>query len=159
MSAPTTPLEWLTVLSRDAAATFVVTVGFALLFAVPRRYLLGSALAGVLGHVARTAAVERGVPLELATLIGATTIGAVSALLARRVRVPMSLFSMSAMIALVPGTFAYRTMLALIALVSTPSPPASLATDALVLGTRTALVVGAIAVGVVSPSLFLDRSR
>ena len=33
----------------------------------------------------------------------------------------------------------------------------ALTTDVLVLGTRTALVVGAIAVGVVSPSLFLDR--
>jgi uncharacterized membrane protein YjjB (DUF3815 family) len=154
-----TPLAWLGLLARDAGATLVVTIGFALLFAVPRRYLLGSALAGVLGHVGRTVAVERGVPLELATLIGATTIGVVSALLARRMRVPMSLFSMSAMIALVPGTFAYRTMLALIALVSTPSPPVSLATDALVLGTRTAFVVAAIAVGVVSPSLFFDRSR
>jgi len=111
-------------------------------------------------HHRETCAAE--LQLEARATLLATEAGAAvdpRALLARRVRVPMSLFSMSAMIALVPGTFAYRTMLALIALVSTPSPPASLATDALVLGTRTALVVGAIAVGVVSPSLFLDRSR
>lgn len=154
-----TSLALVTAAALDAGATFVVTIGFALLFAVPRRYLLGSALAGMLGHLARTLAFERGVPLELATLLGATTIGAVSALLAGRAKVPMSLFSMSAVISLVPGTIAYRTMLALIALVSTSDPPVSLVTDALVLGTRTALVIGAIAVGVVSPSLVLDRAR
>ncbi len=143
--------------AEDALWSGVVTVGFSLLFTVPRRYLGGCVIAGVVAHVARTAAMQRGVPLELATLVGATALGVLSALLARRHAVPMSLFSMSAMISLVPGTFAYRTMLALIALVSTPNPPVSLTTDVLVLATRTGLVVGAIAVGVVSPSLFLDR--
>ncbi len=145
------------VLALDALWSGIVTLGFSLLFTVPRRYLGGCALAGVVAHVARTAVMEWGLPLELATLVGSTSIGIMSALLGRRHKVPMSLFSMSAFISLVPGTFAYRTMLALIALVSTPSPPASLTTDVLVLGTRTALIIGAIAVGVVSPSFFLDR--
>lgn len=147
------------VLLLDAFWSGVVTVGFSLLFTVPRRYLPGCILAGITAHVLRTICVERGVSLELATLVGSSSIGALSAILGRRYKVPMSLFSMSAIISLVPGTYAYRTMMALIALVSTKDPPVALTTDVLVLGTRTALVVGAIAVGVVSPSLFFDRGR
>jgi uncharacterized membrane protein YjjB (DUF3815 family) len=143
----------------DALWSGVVTMGFSLLFAVPRRYLSGCIVAGIIAHVLRTICVQRGVSLELATLAGSTSLGGASAFLGRRHNVPMSIFSMSAMISLVPGTYAYRTMMALLALVSTPSPPASLTTDVLVLGTHTALVVGAIAVGVVSPSLFLQRGH
>ncbi len=141
----------------DALWSGIVTVGFSLLFAVPRKYLSGCIFAGIVAHVLRTACMQRGVSLELATLVGSMSLGAASAFLGRRHKVPMSIFSMSAMITLVPGTFAYRTMMALLALVSTPNPPVSLTTDVLVLGTRTALVVGAIAVGVVSPSLFFQR--
>lgn len=145
---------------QDALWSALAAVGFAILFNVPARTLPGCALGAAAGHVARTLLIEAGMGFELATLFGATMIGFLGMVFARRWRVPVTMFTISAAITLVPGTFAYRTMLGLLQ-VATAEPEAAEA--ALVLAAvnaiKTGLTLGAIAVGIAAPRLLFQRER
>lgn len=137
----------------------LAALGFALLFSVPWRYLPGCILAGALGHGVRVLCTQLGASLEFATLIGACVVGFVSLRFSRSHKAPMSLFSLGAAIPLVPGVLAYKTMLGIVALVSTKTPSAQQAVEVLVLGARTGLVVSAIAFGIVIPTLLFQRGH
>jgi uncharacterized membrane protein YjjB (DUF3815 family) len=142
----------------DAAWSAVAAVGFAVLFSVPRRYLPGCLLAAALGHATRALCLRAGASLEASTLIGATAVGVVAMAFSRRMRAPMTLFSLGAIIPLVPGVLAYKTMLGILDLLRSATPRPELAAEVLVLGARTGLVVGAIAFGVVTPSLLFQKT-
>ncbi len=142
----------------DAAWSAITAVGFAILFSVPRRYLPGCLLAAALGHATRALCTHAGASLEAASLVGSCVVGMVSLAFSWRLKAPMTLFSLGAVIPLVPGVLAYRTMLCILDLLRTSSPKPEQAVEVLVLGARTGLVVGAIAFGVVTPSLLFQKT-
>lgn len=146
------------ILLVDGAWSAVAAVGFAVLFSVPRRYLPGCIVAAALGHATRALCVRAGLSLEASTLIGATIVGAVSMIFSRRMRAPMTLFSLGAIIPLVPGVLAYKTMLGILELLRSATPRPEQAAEVLVLAARTGLVAFAIAFGVVTPSLFFQKT-
>ncbi len=97
----------------DAFWSALAALGFAILFNVPRRTLMGCMLAGASGHALRTLCVQSGLTLEMGTLIGATLVGFMAVGLGNRHHVPRLIFSVSGVIPMVPGVFAYQTMLGL----------------------------------------------
>lgn len=145
---------------QDMLWSAVAAVGFAVLFNVPRRALLGCAVSAALGHAARTLLMQLGLEIELATLVGAGVIGFMSMFYAQRWQSPMPIFSISAAVTLVPGVFAFRTMIALLE-VSLGDP--TTAGDALVVASsnaiKTALILGAIALGIAGPALLFKREQ
>ncbi len=157
MSAP----DLLSLALMDALWSALAALGFAVLFNVPVRTLPGCVACGALGHVLRTLLATQGLSLELASLAGATAVGFVGSAFARRWETPTMIFTVSGVIPMVPGVFAFRAMLGVIALISAPDAQAGLVAlyETAVNAARTGLILAALAVGIAAPTLLFYRRR
>ncbi len=150
----------LQVLLEDAFWSAVAATGFAILFNVPPRALPGCALAAAIGHALRSWLMQLGLPIEPATLLAATVIGFMGVSLARRLQSPTAIFTVPAVIPMVPGTFAFRAMLGILEITnmgvfgSTP-----VLVEAGVNGVKTGLILAALAGGIIAPRLLFRRER
>ncbi len=145
---------------QDAFWSALAALGFAVLFHAPLRTLPGCALGGALGHAVRTLLIHFGMGIELATLFGATTIGFLGVVFAYYWKAPMPIFTVSAAVTLVPGVFAFRTMMALLEISSGKPETANAAlVEASVNAVKTALVLGGIALGIAAPTLLFSRPK
>jgi uncharacterized membrane protein YjjB (DUF3815 family) len=149
--------EVLWMLAHDAFWSGVASLGFAILFNVPVRTLLACALCGASGHAVRTLLMQFGVGIELATLAGATLIGLLGELFARRWHAPASVFTVPGVIPLIPGTFAYSTMIGLIELTTGAGEAVLLETA--VNAIKTMLILASLASGIAAASLVFQRRR
>ena len=145
---------------QDSIWSAVAATCFGILFNVPPRLLPGCAVAAGLGHALRTLLMQLGLDIELSTLIGSTLVGFISLFFSRRWHAPIPVFTLSAAVTMVPGAFAYRTMMGLIEL---SLGNADTANGALISATtnavRTALILGAIALGIAAPALLFQREQ
>ena len=138
----------------------VAATGFAILFNVPPRALPGCAVAAASGHTLRTWLLQLGLAIEPATLLAATLIGFMGVLLARKNHSPTVIFTVPAAIPMVPGTFAFRTMLGILEITSlsvfggTP-----VLVEAELNAVKTGLILAAIAGGIIAPRLLFRRER
>lgn len=137
------------------------TLGFAILFNVPRRALLACLLVAAAGRGVRALFMDSGaMPIIPATLIAATVIGFLSRTCALRLQMPSTIFGISAAIPLVPGKFAFETMIGLLQVATFPVDAVpSILLLAAVNGVKTGLILGALAVGIVAPSLLIHREK
>jgi uncharacterized membrane protein YjjB (DUF3815 family) len=153
-------LDLFGVIAQDALLSAVAATGFAMVFSAPRRTLLGCAIGGALGHASRLLLMQLGLEIELATLAGSVVIGVVGVLLAQRLRAPTPIFTISAGVTLVPGVFAYQTMIGILQVAAGDPEAAAAALVAVSAnGIKTALILGAIAVGIAAPTLLFDRRK
>lgn len=147
----------------DAFWSCVAALGFALLFNVPRRMLPGCALVGAVGHAARFLMLQTGLLIEPATLFAAVLVGILSSLLARHYRTLAPIFGIVGAIPMVPGVFAFRTMIGLIRVAGSDALAADvrilLLSEAATNGVKTALLLGALAVGIAVPTLLFRRHK
>lgn len=90
---------------------FFVTAGFGILFNVPRSVLPFSALVGAFGHLLRFSLHAAGLSVEVATFCGAFAVGVAGYLVARRLDKPRLVFTVTGVIAMVPGVPAYEAIL------------------------------------------------
>lgn len=146
---------------EDAFWSALAALGFALLFNVPRRALLACVLTGAVGHAFRAILITYGAfSIEGATLAAATLVGFLSKALAHHLEMPALIFAITGAIPMVPGTFAYNTMLGLLRLAGAgPGDGGPLLMEVAVSATKTALILGAIATGIAAPSLLFQRQR
>jgi uncharacterized membrane protein YjjB (DUF3815 family) len=145
---------------QDAFWSALAALGFAVLFHAPLRTLPGCALGAALGHAVRTLLIQAGMDIELATLFGATIIGFLGMLFAHYWKAPMPIFTVSAAVTLVPGVFAFRTMMALLEISQGKPDTANAAlVEASVNAVKTALVLAAIALGIAAPTLLFARPK
>lgn len=145
---------------QDGIWSAVAATCFGILFNVPLRLLPGCAIAACLGHAFRTLLMQLGVDIELSTLAGSTVVGFIAVYFSARWHAPIPVFTLSAAVTMVPGVFAYRTMLAIIEM---SLGNADTANAALVAASsnavRTALILGAIALGIAAPALLFQREQ
>lgn len=127
------------------------TVGFAVLFDVPRRALVPCALVGAVGYAVRggSALLAPHMPPEVAMFLAGFAIVLLSEPISYALRMPTSIFVIPGFIPLVPGVLAFRTVLELAAQDYTAG------TATLV---QTSLRVGSLAAGI-GTSQALIRSR
>lgn len=152
--------ETLTVVIRDVVWSGVAALGFAILFNVPKRLLVGCFVCGALGHTLRTLLVNTGASVEFASLAGAAAVGFLSVYLSERYRVPASIFAVTGAIPLVPGVFAYQTIVGLLnATAAASDQSVNLLAAAGIDGVRTGLILSAIAFGIAAPTLLFRRSN
>jgi uncharacterized membrane protein YjjB (DUF3815 family) len=156
-----TVVELFEIVIKDAFWSAIASMGFGVLFNVPPRTLFGCALAGAAGHSLRTALVE-GVhmPLEPATLLGAAVVGLLGMYFSQRWQTPAQVFNVTGAIPLVPGLLAYGAMLGFVdATVGNDPAGEAVLLQAMVDMIRTAFILGAIALGITTPSLLLRRQK
>ena len=107
-------MDWLLLLLDDMFFASIPAVGFALVFNVPPKALKYCALLGALGHVTRTILMHNDVPIVFATLVGAALIGFIGVHLSHRYLAHPKVFTVAAIIPMIPGVQAYKAMIAIV---------------------------------------------
>lgn len=130
-------------------------IGFAVLFHVPHRSLPLVALLGAIGYCLRaTWLAHGGGSIVPGTLLASCSIGIGSMMLSYFTRSPAVVYSMPAVIPMMPGTYAYKTMLGLMQIADNGAT-----LDVLIKTINNGLITGfvlvAIAIGVSIPNLLL----
>ncbi|ATY83646.1 hypothetical protein CVV65_00500 [Kyrpidia spormannii] len=121
-------------------ASFLSTVSYAVLSGVPLRALFPAGLAGALAWTVYSIGSAAGIGPVASTFAGALSSAFLAEGLARRMRMPATLFQLSGIIPLVPGITAFATMRDFV----TGDYQQGLAD-----GTMTGFLAGAIAAGLV----------
>lgn len=146
-------------LLADGLTAAVPAVGFAMLFHVPRAALPYCALLGAFGHALRLALVKfGGMPLEWGTLIAAAALSYIGILIAGKWRAHPKVYTVAAVIPMIPGTHAFTALLALVEIDRTGYTPELLATF-IHNGLKAFFIVSALAVGLALPGLLIYRRR
>jgi uncharacterized membrane protein YjjB (DUF3815 family) len=153
--------ELVILLFADLFWSAVAAAGFAMLFNVPRRWLLLCAGLGALGHGMRWLLLQAGASVEVGTLVGALHVGFFGYALGRRLRVPTAIFHIPGIIPLVPGRVAYEAMIGLFRVTTATSltTQQTLLADFSVSAIRVGILVAAIAIGIAIPRLLFDREQ
>ncbi|WP_243888358.1 threonine/serine exporter family protein [Shewanella algae] len=152
-------MDTLLLLLNDAFFSAIPAMGFAMLFNVPRRYLLYCALSGAIGHSSRTLMLQFGLPIEWATFAAAGIIGMVTIAFAKRHLAPPLLYAVAAIIPMIPGSYAYNTVIALVQLTAQSQLSTELWEQVVTNGLKTVFILGALSVGLAMPSLLYFRTR
>lgn len=146
---------------KDALWSAVAATGFAMMFNVPARTLWGCALCGAIGHAVRTFLIqELDFSIAWGTLFGALAVGFLGQYLANQYATPAPIFTVSGAIPMVPGVFAYRTMMGIIELSSaTADTGGQILTQTVINAITVALVLVAIVGGIITPKVLFDRRK
>lgn len=152
-------MSLLLTLLNDAFFSAIPAVGFAMVFNVPKRYLPYCALAGALGHSARTLMLHFGIPIEWATFVAAGVVGMITIGFAKRHLAPPLMYAVAAIIPMIPGTYAFNTVIALVQLTAQSQVSPELTGQVISNGLKTVFILGALSVGLAMPSLLYFRTR
>lgn len=135
----------------DVYSSFFSTMAFGILFNVPRKSLISGGVVGMLGWMIYITLSERyDINLVAATLIAAFSVATISQFLARLHRMPVTVFSISGIIPLVPGGLAYDTMRRFME---------NNYTEGFRLGSVTLLLAGAIAFGLIFSGVITETFK
>jgi len=96
----------------------IAAIGFAILFNVPRRTLVPIWCIGAMGGLIKFTAMNYEMGVVFASFLGAVAVGVLAIQLAHMRNSPPLVFSIPSVIPMVPGIFAYKFMLGMIALTS-----------------------------------------
>jgi uncharacterized membrane protein YjjB (DUF3815 family) len=145
-------------LLQTALLAAVPAVGFGMAFHVPARILGWCAVGGALGRTLRLLLVEAGMPIAWATFLAAAAVSWLGVWAAQRLRAHPKVFTVAAVIPMVPGVPLYKTLLAL-SQMQRNGVTNDLLSTALSEGLTATFVVAALAVGLAVPGLFVFRRR
>ena len=140
----------------------VATLGFAVLFNVPKYALPYCALIGALGYALRTALMSGGgMGIVLATLCAALLVGVLATILAQRFGVSGTLFAVGPAIPLVPGSYAYKAVMGLVMAANSPElePGGELLLAAFDNGLKATLTILFLSFGIALPGLAWSTFR
>jgi uncharacterized membrane protein YjjB (DUF3815 family) len=112
-------MEWVLIIEKGIWFG-LAAIGFSILFNVPPRTIFTIWLLAALGGLTRVILIQSGIGVILASLAGSSLIGILSIWAAHNKHAPPLIFSIPAVIPMVPGVFAYRTMLGFIKLAGDP---------------------------------------
>ncbi|MFT3784523.1 MAG: threonine/serine exporter family protein [Nibricoccus sp.] len=136
----------------------VPAVGFALVFNVPKNALVYCAAGGAIGRGFRFLLFTGGVPLEWATFIAAAVVSILGVYVAQRMRAHPKVFTVAAMIPMVPGVPFFTALIAVAEIQRTHMTPELWAT-AVTSGLRALFIIAALAVGLAVPGLLFYRRK
>jgi uncharacterized membrane protein YjjB (DUF3815 family) len=154
-------VEFVVLLVQKGGWAAVATLGFAVLFNVPKYALPYCALIGALGYALRTALMSGGMGIVLATLGAALLIGVLATILAERFAVSGALFAVSPAIPLVPGSYAYKAVMGLVMAANSPElePHSELLLAAFDNGLKAMLTILFLSFGIALPGLVWSTLR
>jgi len=134
--------------------------GFAILFNTAKKVLpfiwMGGFLVGLVKFIFLSSVLSAGI--TLVSFAGAITIGLIGILIALKLEVPTVIVTIPCVIPLVPGAFAYRTMLGLMKLTrAIDEEYSNVLSETVRNGVLALFVIMAIALGIVVPMLILEK--
>lgn len=138
-----------------------VSVGFAMLFNTPKRALIAAAILGGIGFTFKFLLLKTLMPNQIvvASFVGALSVGMLGVYFAHKVHTPPIVFTIPAVINMIPGKFGYEFMMGLIELVTKEDKglinPADFF-DTISSGLVTTFIVLALAFGIVAPLLLFN---
>ncbi|MDR0532831.1 MAG: threonine/serine exporter family protein [Verrucomicrobiales bacterium] len=141
---------------QDMVLAAIPAVGFALLFNVPKHSLGYCAMGGAIGHGLRFVLTHEGMRIEWATLIAATLVSFIGVYWARRLLAHPKVFTVAAIIPMIPGKPAFTAMLALFEISRSgfsTDLQATLTTNFL----QMSFIVAALALGLAMPGLIYRK--
>ena len=138
-----------------------ISIGFALLFNTPRRALWITGVLGGVGWGIKFVLLATLMPEQIVTtsFLGACAVGLLSVYFAHRVHTPPIVFTIPAVINMIPGKSGYEFMMGLIKIVTiTHEHDQTLATifETIKLGLQTGFTTLGLAFGVIAPVLLLN---
>ena len=110
---PPADLPWIVTLVLRLIAGWFGVLGFALMFNSPWRMAVGAATIGMIANTLRLELASAGVAIQAATMIATFGVGLMAAVVAPRLKVPRITISVPAVVIMVPGAAAYRSLLGL----------------------------------------------
>jgi uncharacterized membrane protein YjjB (DUF3815 family) len=133
----------------------VAALGFAVLFNVPARTLFAIWWIAALGGLIKFLLIHIGLNIILSSFAGASVIGVVSIPLAHKIHSPPLIFSIPAVIPMVPGVFAYQMMLGLMKIAAHTSETGMdiVLVETIQAAMKAMFILLALAVGVAVPML------
>ena len=139
----------------------LVSLGFATLFNTPRRAMIAVAVLGMIGFGLRTLLLSTLLPQQvvLASLAGASLVGILGIYFAHLVHTPPIVFTIPAVINMIPGKFGYEFMIGLLKIVSfgeDKSGSFDFFMETLNNGLKAGFILMAIAFGVIFPILVFN---
>lgn len=138
---------------HDAFFAALASLGFAVIFNVPKRFLIFVALGAAIGFSFKSILVQIGFGAEVSTLVGAAAIGITGKAFSTLFKEPHQIITIAAAIPMVPGTFAFKAIVSLLDFVSASTPSYELLVLATFYAAKTGFILAAIAFGVAAPSL------
>ena len=136
-----------TVIAIRVVASFLGVLGFALMFNASPGMAVVASVIGAAANLGRLALVDHGVVVQAATVLACVVVGVLAALVANWKKYPNITLSVPATLIMIPGLRVYKTMVDL---------DEGVSTEAVAGGLDAALVVLAIAVGLVIAKLLTD---
>ena len=148
-------LEILSILEKGIWFGFAA-LGFAVLFNVPQRTLIIIWLIGAAAGITKLLLMYWGANMAIASFAGAALVGMLSVTAAHNKHAPPLVFSIPAVIPMIPGAYAYRMMLGLIKLSGTAATSeryVQTLADTASNGLKTLFILMSLAIGVAIPML------
>lgn len=151
-------IELIRLIIIDALFAAVPAVGFAMVFNVPKKMLIYCAIGGAFAHALRFLLMHIGLHIEWATLIASSSMGFVGLYWSRKRLIPRPVFTVASVIPMIPGSFAFTTMIALVEL-NTVGYSVELMQVVTENGLKTLFILGALSFGLALPSILIYRGR
>jgi uncharacterized membrane protein YjjP (DUF1212 family) len=145
-------------LFQTMALAAVPAVGFALVFNVPTHALGYCAAGGAIGRGLRYLLAPTVMPIELATFVAAAVVSLLGVYIARRMRAHPKVFTVAAMIPMIPGVHFFTALTAVLEIQRNGFTPELLST-AVTSGLSAAFIVAALAIGLAVPGLLFYRRK
>ena len=145
----------------DAFFAAVAALGFAVISNPPKRAIAISAVLAAVGHALRLSLMTHtSLGLPTASFFAAFTIGMFSMLAAKLIHCPAEIFSFPSLLPMIPGMYAYKTILSLLRFMEAKSPQVQqqLVVDIFQNGLTSLFVMFALVIGVSLP-LFLFHKQ
>ncbi len=151
-------MDFILHLFDDMLFATLPAIGFALMFNVPKRALKYCAFLSALGHGVRTVLIQFDFPLALATFFGATVIGFLGVYLSHRYLAHPKVFTVAAIVPMIPGVYAYKAMIAMVEINHYGYSPERLQNFVNNFITTT-FVIGALSFGLALPGMLFYRHK
>ncbi|MFV8408939.1 threonine/serine exporter family protein [Vibrio owensii] len=145
-------------LLNDMFFAAIPAVGFAMVFNVPQKALKYCAVGGAIGHGSRYLMMHFGLPIEWATFFAATLVGLIGVHWSHRFLAHPKVFTVAALIPMVPGVFAYKAMIAMVEINYLGYSPELIAT-CMENFLKAMFIIAGLAVGLAVPGLLFYRRR
>lgn len=151
-------MEFIFSVVTDMLLAAIPAIGFALVFNVPAKALKYCALGGALGHGIRFVLLSYGVPIEWATFFAATTVGMIGVHWSHRFLAHPKVFTVAAMIPMVPGVYAFKAMIAVVEMKQSGYDP-QLFSMLIENFLQAMFIISSLAIGLAMPGLLFYRRR
>jgi Uncharacterized conserved protein len=147
-------IHFLISILSDGFFAAIAAIGFAVISNPPRKAILISALLAAIGHGLRFYLLKHvGLDLPTSSFIAAFSIGFFSIFFARLIHCPAEVFSFPSLLPMIPGMFAYKTILSLVQFSQCTDDNLSMKILVSIFrnGTTTVFILFALVVGVAIP--------